>query len=259
MLFFIIFFIFLHAHKQLSQRLHTRIKILVITLALAFVQILTALRAQSLAILRAKQSCGKRENGLVFDRLTYLDIVLGNQKILIVLILRLQLCGNGSAELDLQILGNRLKATGANTLHRELAGCGQRNISTRILDLSANVNVTGKSITGAVSGYGKIIFETLSCDLTVKKSLYVYLHDITFKYIGRKYKNRVNKKSQPTNADRCIGAPAIVTEEINNLLGTGAVRINGLIWTARSLSDDTIPINSTVTIKAIDGVKLIVE
>lgn len=72
-------------------------------------------------------------------------------------------------------------------------------------------------------------------------------------------KKYVNKKSQPTNADRCIGSLAVVTEEINNLQETGGVKINGLIWTARSSSSDTISVGTTVTVKAIDGVKLIVE
>lgn len=72
-------------------------------------------------------------------------------------------------------------------------------------------------------------------------------------------KKYINQKSQPTNADRCIGSLAVVTEEINNLHGTGAVKVNGLIWSARTTSDNTIPADTTVTVKSIDGVKLIVE
>lgn len=72
-------------------------------------------------------------------------------------------------------------------------------------------------------------------------------------------KKFVNRKAQPTNADRCIGEKAVVTREINNLLGEGAAKINGVEWTARSESDTIIPSGSTVTVKRIDGVKLIVE
>ncbi|MBR3767662.1 MAG: NfeD family protein [Clostridia bacterium] len=72
-------------------------------------------------------------------------------------------------------------------------------------------------------------------------------------------KKYINKKSQPTNADRCIGAQAIVTEEINNLLAKGAVKVSGVDWTARSESGKIIPPDATVTVKRIDGVKLIVD
>lgn len=72
-------------------------------------------------------------------------------------------------------------------------------------------------------------------------------------------KKYINKKSQPTNADRCIGEKAVVTQEINNLLGCGAAKVNGIEWTARSESDSVIPVGTTVTVKRIDGVKLIVN
>lgn len=72
-------------------------------------------------------------------------------------------------------------------------------------------------------------------------------------------KRHINKKSQPTNADRSIGQAAVVTEEINNLLGKGAAKINGVEWTARSENGDIIPAGSTVTVTKIDGVKLIVK
>ena len=53
-------------------------------------------------------------------------------------------------------------------------------------------------------------------------------------------KKVVNAKAQPTNADRCIGATALVTEAINNEIGTGQVNVKGIIWTARSLGGEQI-------------------
>ena len=72
-------------------------------------------------------------------------------------------------------------------------------------------------------------------------------------------KKHINRKSQPTNADRNIGASAIVTEEINNLLGTGAVKINGIEWSARAENGNTVSVGETVTVTRIEGVKLIVK
>ncbi len=72
-------------------------------------------------------------------------------------------------------------------------------------------------------------------------------------------KKHINQKAQPTNADRCIGKPAIVTEEIDNLVGKGAAKINGTVWTARSESGEIIAAGTTVNVVRIDGVKLIVK
>lgn len=63
---------------------------------------------------------------------------------------------------------------------------------------------------------------------------------------------------QPTNADRVIGAEAVVTEEIDNLKGQGAVSVSGVVWTARSTTDQFIPAGTVVRVDRIEGVKLIV-
>ena len=73
-------------------------------------------------------------------------------------------------------------------------------------------------------------------------------------------KKYVAGRAVPTNADRNIGRTAVVTEEINNLAATGAVKVDGLDWTARSTDDNiTIPKDSVVVIWEIRGVKLLVE
>ena len=70
----------------------------------------------------------------------------------------------------------------------------------------------------------------------------------------------VTPRHIPTNADRVIGREAVVTEEIDNLTGRGAVRVAGIVWTARSLTDGpAIPAGTTVTVRQIEGVKLLVS
>ncbi len=66
-------------------------------------------------------------------------------------------------------------------------------------------------------------------------------------------------KIQSTNADRCIGANAIVLEEIDNLKSTGCVKIDGKEWTARAQNGEIIPKDALVRVEKIEGVKLIVS
>lgn len=63
-----------------------------------------------------------------------------------------------------------------------------------------------------------------------------------------------------TNAESLLGQTAIVTERIDNLAQTGAVRVNGLEWSARAVSDAvTVEKETLVTVRQIQGVKLICE
>lgn len=71
-------------------------------------------------------------------------------------------------------------------------------------------------------------------------------------------KKFINSRTQPTNADRVVGAEALVRERIDNLEETGAVAVDGKVWTARSADGGVIAPGAVVTVERIDGVKLIV-
>ncbi|MBQ5439691.1 MAG: NfeD family protein [Clostridia bacterium] len=68
-----------------------------------------------------------------------------------------------------------------------------------------------------------------------------------------------NIKAEATNADRNIGKIAVVTQEINNIEGTGQVKVAGNTWTARTVNDEIVPEGAEVTVKEISGVKLMVS
>lgn len=62
----------------------------------------------------------------------------------------------------------------------------------------------------------------------------------------------------PTNADMVIGRSGIVIREINPAKNTGVIRVNGQEWSAKSESGNTIPEGKAVSVKAIEGVRLVV-
>lgn len=67
------------------------------------------------------------------------------------------------------------------------------------------------------------------------------------------------RKPESLNAERCVGDTAIVTEKIDNIEAKGAVKVGGVVWSARSLSGSVIEEGEKVIIEKIDGVKLIVR
>lgn len=75
--------------------------------------------------------------------------------------------------------------------------------------------------------------------------------------IAKKY---LNKGIVKTNYESLIGRTGRVTETIDNLSQAGAVNLSGQLWTARSTDDHVkIDVDTIVTVKSIQGVKLIVE
>ena len=75
--------------------------------------------------------------------------------------------------------------------------------------------------------------------------------------LAKKY---INARTQPTNADMMIGKECVVRESIDNVLGTGAVSVDGKVWTARTESDEMkVQEGSRAVVVRIEGVKLIVK
>lgn len=66
-------------------------------------------------------------------------------------------------------------------------------------------------------------------------------------------------KEEKTNVDALVGKCCIVTEEICNIKEQGEVKLGGLCWSARAADGRVIPVGEQVTVKKIQGVKLIVE
>lgn len=68
----------------------------------------------------------------------------------------------------------------------------------------------------------------------------------------------VDPHKVPTNVDAVIGHEAVVTETVDNLAATGAIRLGGVTWTARAVNGKTIPAGTVVTVQAVEGVKVMV-
>lgn len=87
--------------------------------------------------------------------------------------------------------------------------------------------------------------------LAVSILLLVLTRPIAVKYF--------NQEREKTNVDSLIGQNAVVLEEINTIKATGRVEVNGMEWSAKTEHTEIIEVNTVVSIKGIQGVKLIVE
>lgn len=78
-------------------------------------------------------------------------------------------------------------------------------------------------------------------------------------FLTRPFINKFAKTEKTeTNAFSIIGKTALVIEEINPVLGTGQIKVNGELWSAKTENEIVIDKDTQVKIQAIEGVKAVV-
>mgnify|MGYP002589271345 FL=1 len=72
--------------------------------------------------------------------------------------------------------------------------------------------------------------------------------------------NKITKKEiVPTNVYSIVGKKGIVIEDIDWSTGTGQIKSDGEVWSAKTNEQINIPKGTEVEIESIDGVKVIVK
>ena len=103
-----------------------------------------------------------------------------------------------------------------------------------------------------------MILEALSVPVIVQVVAFLILSIISI-FLSKKFIG-TSKKETRTNIDSVVGERCIVTEKIDNIHGTGKVRLNGMDWSARSADSDTLyEVDDIVYVDRVEGVKLIVK
>lgn len=111
----------------------------------------------------------------------------------------------------------------------------------------------GGAFIAAIAGaFGASLPIEVLCFVVVSVLLLVLTRPLAVKHL--------DSKTEKTNAEALVGKSAVVLTKINNLNGTGQVKVNGMEWSART-ADDTVTIEKGETVKIVEiqGVKLIVE
>lgn len=110
----------------------------------------------------------------------------------------------------------------------------------------------GALVATIAAACGAPLFLQIALFLIVSVLMLLFTRPVAMRYFNR---DRVR-----TNVESMIGRKGIVTGEIDNLKACGQVTLNGMEWSARSYVEGRIlPEGSVVIVKAIDGVKLIVD
>ncbi len=79
---------------------------------------------------------------------------------------------------------------------------------------------------------------------------------IAFRPLLKKY---ITPKKTATNVDALVGTKGIIVERVDNIAGTGRVKLGSLDWSARSENGECIEVGVVVNVEKIQGVKAFVS
>lgn len=115
------------------------------------------------------------------------------------------------------------------------------------------------SIWFVVGAVGAAITTIFTSNILIQTGVFVVLTLIALivtKPLVKRFKRSVKKVS--TNSDRLIGKIGVVLSDISPLEAIGQVKVNGEVWTAKTVSEN-VRKDEKVKVLSIEGVKLIVE
>lgn len=109
----------------------------------------------------------------------------------------------------------------------------------------------GALVALVVSLLGGPLWLQLLLFLAISVVLLVFTRPLAKKYM--------NANVQKTNVDSIPGKTGVVIQTIDNLKAEGQVMVDGMEWTAKAEGKERIEEGKVVKVKAVEGVKLIVE
>ena len=115
------------------------------------------------------------------------------------------------------------------------------------------------SIWFAAGALGALIVQVLGGRLWLQILVFLLVSLAALLLLRPLARRLLQKDRQATNADRVCGRLGVAETDVDNVAGTGTVKLDGQVWTARSLTGAPIPAGTLVQAERIEGVKLIVR
>lgn len=114
------------------------------------------------------------------------------------------------------------------------------------------------SIWFAVGALAAMVAAMLDAQLWLQIVLFMTVSVLLLLSLRPLLKKYITPKRVRTNIDSVIGTQGVVTEQIDNIAGTGRVKLGGMEWSARSASGEVIEPGTVIMVEKIEGVKVLV-
>ena len=104
-----------------------------------------------------------------------------------------------------------------------------------------------------------LIAAVLGAGLGVQLAVFLVVSAALLAFACPAARKKWSKKPERMNADRLVGETAMVMEPIDACADTGAVKVSGVLWTAKCTTGERIEKGRHVTIERVEGAKLYVK
>jgi membrane protein implicated in regulation of membrane protease activity len=132
-------------------------------------------------------------------------------------------------------------------------------VLTVILLIAEAATVTVISLWFAAGALAAMVTALLGGAVWIQTLVFVLVSAAALTALRPLVRKHLTPKLTATNIDSVIGSVGIVTGTIDNLTATGQVKLNGMEWSARSSSGDTLQVGTKVRVDKIEGVKVFVS
>ena len=132
-------------------------------------------------------------------------------------------------------------------------------VLTVILLIAEAATVTVISLWFAAGALAAMVTALLGGTVWIQTLVFVLVSAAALTALRPLVRKHLTPKLTATNIDSVIGSVGIVTGTIDNLTATGQVKLNGMEWSARSSSGDTLEVGTKVRVDKIEGVKVFVS
>ena len=132
-------------------------------------------------------------------------------------------------------------------------------VLTVILLIAEAATVTVISLWFAAGALAAMVTALLGGAVWIQAVVFVLVSAAALTALRPLVRKHLTPKLIATNIDSIIGSVGIVTGAIDNLTATGQVKLNGMEWSARSTSGNTLEVGTKVRVDKIEGVKVFVS
>lgn len=110
----------------------------------------------------------------------------------------------------------------------------------------------------AAGSLAALVVALLGGSIWLQIAVFVVVSAVLLLLLRPLVRRYITPRLTATNADSVIGTEGLVTVAVDNLAGTGQVKLGGMYWTARSSTGEPIAKGTLIRVDRISGVKVFV-
>ena len=115
------------------------------------------------------------------------------------------------------------------------------------------------SVWFTLGGIAALILHLLGAPVWLQILTFLFVTSVGMFLLRKLWQKKLQPVHTATNLDRYIGTAVLITQDVDNLLSKGEIRLNGQLWTAKSLDDDIrYAVGERVIISRFEGSKVFV-